>query len=143
MKIYLLDTNIISEPTKVSPSEKVIRKLADNLDHSCISSITWAEVLSGVKTLAQGKRRNALFDYYVENVQKLYEIIPFDSSSANVYSDLYERLKSKGKPAQTFDLMIASIAIANNLILVTRNLSDFSDIAENSTLMLENWFEDK
>jgi predicted nucleic acid-binding protein len=38
--------------------------------------------------------------------------------------------------------MIASIAISNNLILVTRNVSDFTTIAENSNLMIENWFGD-
>lgn len=37
--------------------------------------------------------------------------------------------------------MIASIAISNNLILVTRNTSDFKDIREISNLMIENWFE--
>ena len=141
MKIYLLDTNIISEPTKVSPSEKVIEKLAENLEYSTISSVTWAEVLAGVKLLPEGKRKNALFEYFVENVQKQYEILPFDSSAASIYSDLFERLKKNGTPAQKFDLLIASIAISNNLILVTRNTGDFENIVKNSTLMIENWFE--
>lgn len=141
MKIYLLDTNIISEPTKASPSEKVIEKLAENLEYSCISSVTWAEVLSGVKLLPEGKRKNALFEYFVENVQKQYDILAFDSSAANIYSDLFERLKEMRTPVQKFDLLIASIAISNNLILVTRNTGDFENIAKNSTLMIENWFE--
>ena len=88
------------------------------------------------------KRKTGLFDYSIESVQKQYEILSFDASAANIYSDLYERLKAKGAPAQRFDLMIASIAISNNLILVTRNVSDFKDIAENSNLMIENWFEE-
>ena len=142
MQIYLLDTNIISEPTKLSPNENVIQKLADNLEYSCISAITWAEMLSEIKSLPEGKRKTGLFDYSIESVQKQYEILSFDASAANIYSDLYERLKTKGSPAQRFDLMIASIAIPNNLILVTRNVSDFKDIAENSNLMIENWFEE-
>ena len=142
MKIYLLDTNIVSEPTKLSPNEKVIQKLADNLEYSCISAVTWAEILSGIKTMPDGKRKTCLFDYFIESVQKQFEILPFDASAANIYSDLYERLKTKGAPAQRFDLMIAAIAISNNLILVTRNVSDFADIAKNSNLMIENWFED-
>ena len=140
MQIYLLDTNIISEPTKLSPNENVIQKLADNLEYSCISAITWAEMLSGIKSLPEGRRKTGLFDYSIESVQKQYEILSFDASAANIYSVLYERLKTKGAPAQRFDLMIASIAISNNLILVTRNVSDFQDIAENSNLMIENWF---
>ena len=142
MKIYLLDTNIISEPTKLNPNDKVLQKLADNLEYSCISAVTWAEMLSGIKSLPEGKRKNGLLDYSIEYVQKQYEILSFDASAANIYSDLYERLKSKGSPVQRFDLLIAAIAISNNLILVTQNVSDFKDIAENSNLMIENWFEE-
>ena len=100
-------------------------------------------MLSGIKALPDGKRKNGLLDYSIEYVQKQYEILSFDASAANIYSDLYERLKSKGSLAQRFDLMIASIAISNNLILVTRNVSDFTEIAENSNLMIENWFEEQ
>ena len=142
MLIYLLDTNIISEPTKISPNENVLQKLADNLEYSSISAVTWAEMLAGIKALPEGKRKNGLFDYSIEYIQKQYEILSFDASAANIYSDLYERLKSKGTPAQRFDLLISSITISNNLILVTRNISDFTTIVENSNLMIENWFEE-
>ena len=142
MQIYLLDTNIVSEPSKLAPNKNVLQKITDNLEYSCISSVTWAEILSGIKSMTDGKRKTCLFDYYIESVQKQFEILPFDASAANIYSDLYEQLKTKGSPAQKFDLMIASIAISNNLILVTRNVSDFKDIVENSNLMIENWFEE-
>ena len=85
------------------------------------------------------KRKNVLLNYSIEYVQKQYEILSFDASAANIYSDLYERLKSQGTPAQRFDLLIASIAISNNLILVTSNVSDFTEIAENTNLMIEEW----
>ena len=139
--IYLLDTNIISEPTKAQASDKVIQKLAENLEYSGISSIVWAETLTGVKQLPDGKRKTGLFDYLVENVQKMYEIIPFDASCASIYSDLAQKLKETGSPAPQFDLLIAATAIANNLILVTRNTQDFEAIAKVSNLMIENWFE--
>ena len=139
--IYLLDTNIISEPTKAQASDKVIQKLAENLEYSCISSIVWAETLTGIKELPDGKRKTGLFDYLVENVQKMYEIIPFDANCASIYSDLAQKLKESGSPAPQFDLLIAATAIANNLILVTRNTQDFEAIAKVSNLMMENWFE--
>ena len=140
--IYLLDTNIISEPTKAQASDKVIQKLAENLEYSGISSIVWAETLTGVKQLPDGKRKTGLFDYLVQNVQKMYEIIPFDASCASIYSDLAQKLKESGSPAPQFDLLIAATAIANNLILVTRNTQDFEAIAKVSNLMIENWFEE-
>ncbi|MBO4629372.1 MAG: PIN domain-containing protein [Treponema sp.] len=139
--IYLLDTNIISEPTKAQASDKVIQKLAENLEYSGISSIVWAETLTGVKQLPDGKRKTGLFDYLVQNVQKMYEIIPFDASCASIYSDLAQKLNETGSPAPQFDLLIAATAIANNLILVTRNTQDFETITKVSNLMIENWFE--
>ena len=141
MNIYLLDTNIISEPTKPSPSESVLNSIAENFDNSCICSVIWAESLTGIKCLADGKRKNALLNYYLNTIQKAYEILPFDSFAASIYSDLVERLKNKGNPLPKLDLMIAATAISNNLILVTRNTADFEPIKEVSNLMTENWFE--
>ena len=69
MNIFLLDTNIISEPSKPYPEQAVISKISENIEHSCICSVTWAEVLAGVKILAEGKKRDALQDFYVNNVQ--------------------------------------------------------------------------
>ena len=65
----------------------------------------------------------------------------FDGSAAEVYSSIYPKLEGLGRIPQEFDLQIASIAIANNLILVTRNTKDFESICQVSNLMLENWFE--
>ena len=143
MNIYLLDTNVISEPSKPVRNLSTVDKIKRNVEFSCISSITWCEVLSGIKCLSKGAKREALQEYYINQVQKIFDIIPFDTNAAAVYSDLMERLKEKGTPAPKFDMMIASTAIANNLILVTRNTADFKAIAEVSNLMLENWFEEK
>lgn len=139
--MYLLDTNIISEPTKAVPNPVVTGKILENIEYSCISSAVWAETLSGIKSLPDGKRKEILFEYATNQIQKLYEILPFDDFAASIYSDLVSRLKMKGKLPQKLDLMIASIAISNNLILVTRNISDYQYIKEVSNLMLENWFD--
>ncbi|MCQ2593519.1 MAG: PIN domain-containing protein [Treponema sp.] len=139
--MYLLDTNIISEPTKAVPNPVVTGKILENIEYSCISSVVWAETLSGIKSLPDGKRKEILFEYATNQIQKLYEILPFDDFAASIYSDLVSRLKMKGKLPQKLDLMIASTAISNNLILVTRNISDYQYIKEVSNLMLENWFD--
>ena len=68
-----------------------------------------------------------------------YEIIPFDVHASWVLSDIRQRLESKGKRAPLADSMIAATAIANNLILVTRNVKDFENIREVSSLMIEDW----
>lgn len=140
MKMYLLDINIISEPSKSMPDSAVTEKILENIEYSCISSIVWAELLSGTKSLPDGSRKVMLQEYATNQIQKMYDILPFDDFAASIYSDLISRLKPKGKLPPKLDLMIASTAIANNLILVTRNTADFHSIKEVSNLMLENWF---
>lgn len=139
--IYLLDTNIISELVRPEPNKNVVRKIFENQKVSSLSSVTWAEALFSVKRMPQGKRKDLFFDFYINTVQNMYEFFDFDIHAASVYSDIKTRLEHIGKIPQELDLQIASVAIANNLILVTRNVSDFTDIAENSALMMENWFE--
>ena len=139
-KIYLLDTNVISEMTKPVPNEIVISKIMETQKLSSICSITWGEALYGVKRMPEGKRKTLILDFYLNSVQSMYSFISFDEHAATIYSDLKERLEKIGKPAQELDLQIASCAIANNLILVTRNQKDFENIQEVSNLMMENWF---
>ena len=67
------------------------------------------------------------------------EIIPFDVHASWILSDIRQRLESKGKRAPLADAMIAATAIADNLILVTRNVKDFESIREVSSLMIEDW----
>ena len=139
---YLLDTNIISEIRKPFPNKKVVSKVMQNKDYSDISAITWAESLSDLKRMSDGKKKEALSSFYNEIIHEQFDIIPFDEHAATIYSDLYPKLEAIGKLPSDFDLQIASIAIANNMILVTRNTKDFFDICSISNLMIENWFEE-
>jgi len=141
-KFYLLDTNVISEIRKPSPNQNVVLKFMKNKNFSDISAITWAESLTGLKRMPEGKKKEALSTFYNEIIYEQFEIIPFDQHAATIYSDLYPKLESIGKLPTEFDLQIASIAIANNMILVTRNTKDFSQISSISNLMLENWWEE-
>ncbi len=140
-KLYLLDTNIISELTKEVQNQNVVKKIFETQKISALSSVTWAEALYGIKRLDEGKRKDNLSDFYINTVQSMYEFLDFDIHAASIYSDIKSRLEEIGKIPAELDLQIASVAIANNLILVTRNVQDFVHIQECSALMLENWFE--
>ena len=140
--IYLLDTNIISEVTKPFPNQAVVKKIQDTIKLSTIASVSFEEMLYGVKRSASGKKKDDLFDFFVDYIQANYEIIPFDIHASWINSDIRERLEKKGRKAPLAESMIAATAIANNMILVTRNVKDFEDIKEVSALMVENWFEE-
>ena len=140
--LYLLDTNVISEMTKPKPNESVIRLLMKNQKLSAIPSIAWGECLYGLKRMPESRRKDAITDFYMNTVLESYSFIPFDNHAAAIYSDIKSRLDSIGKPASELDMQIASTAIANNTVLVTRNTKDFQYIEQISALMMENWFDE-
>ena len=140
--IYLLDTNIYSELAKPKPNEEVVKKVIQNQKISVIPAVAWSESLYGVKRLPEGHRKERLEDFLLNQIQAYFEILPFDSNCAWIYTDLKVRLEQKGTPMPDSDLKIASTAIANGMILVTRNTKDFEALKDCSTLALLDWFSE-
>ena len=68
------------------------------------------------------------------------EVLPYDSFASRICGELLARCKKQGFVAAYADTQIASIAISNNMILVTHNLKDFLPLAENSLLKVEDWW---
>ena len=62
--------------------------------------------------------------------------LPFDDQSALIFSNIRAQLATQGTPIGAYDLQIAAIALAHNLILVTHNTREFSRIPQ---LQLEDW----
>ena len=137
--LYLLDTCIISEPVKVNPNTALIAKLKKHEGLTALPSVVRHEMLYGTQRLSEGKRRDRLFNYLVQVIIPLFPVMPYDEHAAWVHADLRAELEKKGKTLPFVDGIIASIAIANNMILITRNTNDFVNIQH---LMLENWFSD-
>jgi tRNA(fMet)-specific endonuclease VapC len=74
-------------------------------------------------------RLRQLFDFLSD-----WEIMPFDQRAAHRFSDLRRQRIRIG----TMDLKIASIALVNDALLATANLSDYSLVPE---LRCENWLQ--
>ena len=124
-EIYLLDTNIISEVTKPFPSQNVLTNLEFYQMSCAISSITWFELLKEVTLLKDEKRKDDLYSFLIDYVKPSFNIIPYDEHAAFINSTITQKLIPAGFPTPILDTQIASIAIANNLILVTKNTKDF------------------
>ena len=139
---YLLDTNLISEMVKPCPDKTVCKKLIEYQNLCALPSTVWNELIYGVNIMEQGKRKDFLFSKMIKEVQSTFEIIQYDNHAAWIQADIRSRLKELGTPIDFPDTQIASIAIANNMILVTRNINHFEPIQKVSPLMLENWFEE-
>ena len=137
--IYLLDTNIISEVTKPAPNESIITNLEFHSGTCAISSITWFELLNGMELLQESPKKDKLRLFLNEYVEPSFPIFSFDSHAAKINADITSSLIPRGKQTPILDTQIASIAIANNLILVTKNTKDFSVFQDDFGLMVEEW----
>ncbi|WP_191014751.1 PIN domain-containing protein [Treponema zioleckii] len=141
--IYLLDTNIYSELAKPEPNSTVVQKVIKNQRISAISVVAWAESLYGVKRLPEGAKKASLEDFLLNRILPYFEVLPFDQNCAWIYTDLRVRLEQNGTPMPDADLKIASAAISNGMILVTRNTKDFAPLKNCSTLAILNWFSEE
>ena len=139
---YLLDTNIISELMKQQPDKHVIAKIKEYERFCALSSTSWSELLYGINIMPAGKKRDFYFDTLVDKIQAEFDIIQYDNHAAWIQADIRARLMDCGTHVEFDDTQIASIAVSNGMILVTRNKKHFEPIQKISPLMLENWFED-
>ena len=138
MTRYLLDTNIISEPFKLEPDLSVVTKLQEASTESMIASVSWHELLYGLYRMPSSRRKQQLETYLFQTIQPHFPIIPYDEVAAAWFAEQRAKLTTSGRTPSYADGQIAAIASINNLILVTRNTSDYQAFTK---LKLENWFE--
>ena len=137
---YMLDSNIVSEIIKREPDFNVLKKLVEHSSDCAICAPVWEELMFGVKILPQGLNRQRLEDFLVNDVHMNFPIKNYTEKAALIHAELRAALKKKGKPTQKTDSLIASIALANHMVLVTHNTKHFEAIQEVSELQVENWF---
>ena len=142
MKKYLLDSNILSEPSKPVPHERVVSLLKKNRKDSAVSVLSYFEMLHGVLALPDGKRKERLMAYLEETVVPFYDFLAFDFACAKTNAEIIAKLESVGKPLPVIDSQIAAVALAKDLTLVTRNVKDFEPIQAHFPLKIENWFDE-
>ena len=133
---FLLDSNIISEPSRPQPNTNVLNKLSLYRGEVAVGSIVVHEILYGCLRLPQSKRRDYLWGYIQESVLNL-PIFDYDLKSAQYHAQERARLSKMGKTPAFADGQIAAIAFCNDLVVVTNNVSDFEDF---NGLKVENWF---
>ena len=125
--MILLDTNVISEAMKPQPHPGVREWLdAQAAETLYLSSITVAELMFGVGTLPNGRRKDNLAAV-VEGVAELFaaRILPFDTQAARLYGDLAAVARAAGMGFPTPDGYIAAIAAAHGFAVASRDTSAF------------------
>ena len=133
---YLLDTNIVSEPLRPSPSRTVLRRLASHEGETAIASIVWHELQFGCARLPKSRRKDAIERYLEDVVLASFPIVDYDRAAAEWHARERARLEAAGKTPSFVDGQIAAIACVNDLMLVTANKGDFRAF---KGLRVEGW----
>jgi predicted nucleic acid-binding protein len=130
---YLLDTNIISNVTKPSPSTALLAWMGDQADDDLfISALTVGEIQRGLLEKPKGKKRALLEAWFTgpEGPQALFagRVLPFDENAGLIWARLMADGTAKGRPRSALDMIIAAVAEANSCVVVTDNEKDFTGL---------------
>ena len=129
---YLLDTNVCIRylnGQSIAIRDK-IRSL--NPDDIVLCSVVKSELYFGACKSNRPEKTLSKLEPFLA----FFKSLPFDDLAARVYGKVRSELEKDGTPIGPYDLQIASIALANNLILVTHNVREFSRV---SGLVIEDW----
>ncbi|WP_010424639.1 type II toxin-antitoxin system VapC family toxin [Anaerophaga thermohalophila] len=132
MNRALIDTDILSYYLKGDIDViKNFEKYLDDFDTLEISIITYYEIVSGLQAKNAFKQLNIFEEFVTENL-----VLPLTEESAKLSAEIYANLRKSGNIVDDIDLLIAGIAIENEMTLVTNNDSHFERIPG---LKIENW----
>ncbi|HEX4621812.1 MAG TPA: type II toxin-antitoxin system VapC family toxin [Myxococcaceae bacterium] len=127
----LLDTDICVALLK-DDQEARARLLAEDPGDVCLCSVVKAELLYGA-------RHSKRVDPNLRRLERFFapfESLPFDDAAAHWYGTIRAHLARVGRPIGGNDLLIAAIALAQDVTVVTRNTAEFNRVPN---IRLEAW----
>lgn len=125
---YLVDANVLSEPTRLAPDQKVVEWLRRNEREIAVDPIILGELRFGILLLDEGRRRTRLEQWFDSGVERLL-CLPWEAETGLRWASLLASLRRQGRAMPIKDSLIAATAIVHGLTVVTRNRSDFEKAA--------------
>lgn len=130
---YLLDSNILIYFFKDVGAVRTHFRQHEDADIKLCTPVLW-ELMTGAYKVKDGSSQTAR----LAAVQNRFETLPFDFSAAQHAAQARASLEAKGTPIGPVDTMIAGIALAHQLVIVTRNVREFERVPG---LQVQNWYE--
>ncbi len=121
---YLVDANILSEPTKPIPHPGVVQWLRDNEREIIVDPVILGELRFGILLLPKGKRRAKLEQWFAVGIQRL-QCVPWEAETGLRWAELLATLRASGCAMPIKDSLIAATALVHGLAVATRNHTDF------------------
>jgi predicted nucleic acid-binding protein len=121
---FLVDANVLSEPTKMSPDASVLAWLRRHEAHIAVDPFILGEIRFGILLLPKGKRRTRLERWFEQGVQRL-QCVPWEAETGLRWAELLASLRASGRAMPIKDSLIAATALDHGLTVATRNRVDF------------------
>jgi predicted nucleic acid-binding protein len=125
---FLVDANILSEPTKPAPQLHVLRWLRLHEREMLIDAVILGELRFGILVLPKGRKRQRLEQWFADGIQKLH-CLPWDAETGLRWAELLASLRASGKAMPIKDSLVAATALVHSLTVATRNRADFEKAA--------------
>ena len=123
---YLVDGNVLCEPTKLQPEARVVEWLRRHEPEIAIDAVILGEIRFGINLLPAGARRRHLEHWFDEGVRRIH-CLPWDAASGLRWARLLADLRAAGQAMPIKDSLIAATALVHRLTVVTRNTCDFKN----------------
>jgi predicted nucleic acid-binding protein len=121
---YLVDANVLSEPTKPTPDPRAVAWLRAHERDIAVDPVILGELRFGILVLPKGRKRAALERWFDAGVGVL-NCLPWDAETGLKWAELLARLRTTGKAMPIRDSLIAATALVHGLAVATRNRADF------------------
>lgn len=125
---FIVDSDILSEPTKPAPQAAVVDWLAAHELELVVNPVVLGELEYGILKLRAGRRRTRLAEWFHKLAAQL-DVLPIDAATATIWAKLLADLRRKGRAMLLSDSLIAATALQHGLTVATRNVRDYTHVS--------------